>query len=676
MRRNLVIILFILFPIGKANAQFLSESFESYAVGDYMGVVSPDWTTWDGVPGSEVDVQVTDANAFSGTKSIYFQTTPAEPFGGPQKVLIPFDDVYTTGDFSFEMKLFVESGEGAYFSFQLGADYYYTFLSCQLFQDETMVIKNGGDDLITTAYPADTWFTLGFEVDLNTNDWELLIDGVSQGIVQTNISEISAIKIQPFNSITDGGNGYASYYIDDISYNHTPYSLPLVNAAVAGIDELKGMASAEIQPGVKVRNLGTTTITSFDIDVSYNGTTISESISGLSINPLAYSYVALSETFILAGGENPIIATVSNVNGTGADNDVTDDSKSILLNPIVPAEGRVVVGEEMTGTWCGWCPRGHVFMEFMDDKYADFWAGIAVHNDDPMTVFDYDTGMGTLVTEGFPNGMIDRVNSADPVYFEDEFLDRISTLPTAILTPGAFYNMGTNELLVSISSEFQMATTGSDFNLALVITEDGVIGNDSGYDQANYYSTGTPMGGYEYLPNPVPADNMVYDHVARTIMPDFDGASGIFPASVSVSDVVTENFVISIPEEWDVDSLHIIGMLINNTTGQIDNACKSTVQEAINNGYVGIEDEAVSAKIDLFPNPARDIITLAIGEATSENVMVKIFDINGKLVSERNYGEQNGKLLLPLDVNYFEAGLYSVQITIGDEVSTEKLVIE
>ena len=223
-----------------------------------------------------------------------------------------------------------------------------------------------------------------------------------------------------------------------------------------------------------------------------------------------------------------------------------------------------------------------------------------------------------------------------------------------------------------------MAATGTDFDLALVITEDSVTGTGSGYAQTNAYAGGGSgeMGGYESLPNPVPAADMVYDHVARTIMPNFDGASGVFPASVSASDVVTENFVVTIPEEWDVDKLHIIGMLINNTTGRIDNACKATVQEAIDNGYVGIEDEAISAKIDLFPNPARDITTIAIGEATGENVIVKIFDINGKLVSERNYGEQNGELLLPLDVNYFGAGIYSVQITIGDKVSTKKLVIE
>ena len=413
------------------------------------------------------------------------------------------------------------------------------------------------------------------------------------------------------------------------------------------------------------------------MEVSYNGSTITENITGVSIASLEFYDVPFNDALTLVAGEKDLTATISNVNGAGADGDADDDTKTITLDPVVPAEGKVVVGEEGTGTWCGWCPRGAVFMDEMEDRYSEFWAGVAVHNGDPMVHEVYDAGMGALIS-GYPSGLVDRGSDLDPSGFEFDFLERVVIPPTAILTPGAFHNVATGELLISISSEFQMAATGTDFNLALVITEDSITGTGSGYSQANYYAGGGSgeMGGYESLPNPVPAADMVYDHVARTIMPDFDGASGVFPTSVSASDVVTESFVITIPEEWNVDKLHIIGMLINTTTGRIDNACKSTVQEAIHNGYVGIEDEAVSAKIDLFPNPARDITTLAIGEATGENVTVKIFDINGKLVSERNYGEQNGELLLPLDVNYFGAGVYSVQITIGDKISTEKLVIE
>ena len=52
-----------------------------------------------------------------------------------------------------------------------------------------------------------------------------------------------------------------------------------------------------------------------------------------------------------------------------------------------------VVGEEATGTWCGWCPRGAVALNWMDHDYEGYWQGIAVHNGDPMSDADYDNGL-------------------------------------------------------------------------------------------------------------------------------------------------------------------------------------------------------------------------------------------------------------------------------------------
>ena len=59
-----------------------------------------------------------------------------------------------------------------------------------------------------------------------------------------------------------------------------------------------------------------------------------------------------------------------------------DDTLSISVTGTYAAPGKIVVGEEGTGTWCGWCPRGSVAMNWMDEKYYGYWQGIAVHNND------------------------------------------------------------------------------------------------------------------------------------------------------------------------------------------------------------------------------------------------------------------------------------------------------
>jgi hypothetical protein len=56
---------------------------------------------------------------------------------------------------------------------------------------------------------------------------------------------------------------------------------------------------------------------------------------------------------------------------------------------------KFTVGEEKTGSWCGWCPRGAVALAQMET--TPNFIGIAVHNADPMTISSYDGGIGTYI---------------------------------------------------------------------------------------------------------------------------------------------------------------------------------------------------------------------------------------------------------------------------------------
>ena len=86
-----------------------------------------------------------------------------------------------------------------------------------------------------------------------------------------------------------------------------------------------------------------------------------------------------STPILIAAGANNLTVTISNINGQGQDDNNTDDQKVITVDPIVPATGKMVIGEEATGTWCQWCPRGAVYMDLFEQKYSIYWEGIAVH---------------------------------------------------------------------------------------------------------------------------------------------------------------------------------------------------------------------------------------------------------------------------------------------------------
>lgn len=660
-------------------SQTYSDNFDTYNAGQYMAQQSAGfWTTWSNAPGGTEDVLVSSANSVSGPNSVYFATSAQA--GGPTDLVRNFG-VLNTGQFSMEFNILVETGKAGYFNFQRNATIGQVWAMDCFFNDNgTITINNQSGLNFSGAYTQNTWFNFRIDINFNTNNWEVFIDDVSIGSFSNSENQIASIDIYP----TDQNTPYScGYFIDDFSYTITPYTLPNLNAALTLVSFDQGeIAGANVTPKVRVRNLGTSVINSFDLDVVYNGNTISQSVTGLNLASLAETTITMTGTHTLVAGQNDMVATVSNVNGNATDGDAADDAGSISVDPIIPALGKMVVGEEGTGTWCQWCPRGAVFMDMMETKYPDHWAGIAVHNGDPMTVTEYDTGIGALIS-GYPKALVDRGAGIDPSVMEGDFLNRILIAPTAFITNGAIWNSSTRVLEVSVSAEFQTAATNG-YKLAIVLTEDGVTGSGSGWSQSNAYSGGGNgvMGGYETLGNPVPAAQMVYDHVARAIEPSFGGFANSFPATVNAGETHTVNGYFDIPAGWDENEIHIVGLLIA-PNGKIDNAGKATITEAVANGFVGgtnvgiaMDDQQIDATLQIYPNPAHDLATIEVNLKKESTVSMRVLDLSGKEMAARNYGSMNGSATITMNTSEFVAGIYIVELTLDNEVIQQRLVVE
>lgn len=176
----------------------------------------------------------------------------------------------------------------------------------------------------------------------------------------------------------------SSFYVDDVSYSYTAYTSTTKNASVTYIDNVMGfLAGANVIPSVEIRNLGTSTITDAEISIKYNGTTQNKKLTGIGLAANGLYSTSFDNAITIVGGMGDVVASIVTVNGS-ADDNANDNSKTITINPIVPAKGKLVIGEEATGTWCQWCPRGAVALKNMHDKYDGFFQGIAVHNNDPM----------------------------------------------------------------------------------------------------------------------------------------------------------------------------------------------------------------------------------------------------------------------------------------------------
>lgn len=650
-----------------ASAQIFSDNFDNYALGSFIGPQSTNWTTWSGSQGGAEDVATTNNQAASAPHAVYFSSTSAS--GGPQDVILTFGQLYNSGIFTLSSDFYVNAGKGAYFNLQ-GAQAIGSIWALNVHMDagELAIDDGSTPNLCLTTYPQATWFNLKIEANLTLHVWKAYVNNVLVGTWVNGSNTVASADYFPLQN--------NQFFVDNVSFDHQIYTLPALNAMVASLDMEGNIAGQNVSPTVSILNAGQNPLTSFDVNLAYNGQNYAQNITGVNVASFS-SYELSIPNISLAAGLNNAVVTISNING-GNDANANDNTLTQAVDPIVPAAGKIVVGEEGTGTWCQWCPRGAVFMDLFANQYEGFWAGIAVHNGDPMVVADYDAGISALIS-GYPGALVDRLGNVDPSQMSSDFFTRLQTAPKGVLTNGATWDPTTRVLNISVSTEMLQATTGA-YKVACVLTEDDVTGSGNGYNQSNSYAGGNngTMGGYESLPNPVPAAQMVYDHVARAIAPSFTGQTGVIAATTAVGDTYTANFIFTLPTTWDETQMHIVGMLIN-PQGKIDNAGYTTINEAVQNGYVGVEELIGAINLEqmltVAPNPATDFANITLHIPTAAPVSVRVLDAKGGILQARQFGSLQGDFEIGLNTSNYAPGLYIVEMQMNGQRIQKKLVI-
>ncbi len=434
------------------------------------------------------------------------------------------------------------------------------------------------------------------------------------------------------------------------SLNINSYVLGPGNATIAGT----------------ITNLGSTTLTSVDID--WNDGTPHNQTFAVNIAPLATYNFTHGTTLSVAAGTNYNLNITATATG---DANSANNSLSTTVYGLTFLPTTKVVGEEGTGTWCQWCPRGAVFMDQMANDYPNTWVGIAVHNGDPMTVTAYDNAIGNLIS-GYPSGLVDRADGEfDPSDFPAQYAVRVAQTRPAEVAVSNTWNPTTRVMSVTVDATFAASLTGIDMRLAAVVTEDDVTGTTSAYNQVNVYAGGTygPMGGFENLPNPVPAAQMVYDHVGRAMLPSFAGQAGSVPTTVTAGSMHSFTFNYTVPASQDETQMNVIGLLINSATGEIVNAGEE-------HAVLGIEEQVNDVfTASIYPNPANEMVTLNLNIKEMNEVTVDVYSITGALVSSSNLGSLNGENKLVLNSSRYDAGIYTVHINVGGNIIAQKLVI-
>jgi thiol-disulfide isomerase/thioredoxin len=460
---------------------------------------------------------------------------------------------------------------------------------------------------------------------------------------------------EPLVTVTDEDiNKWQEHNLDLSAYEGQRVRIAFVNISldseILAIDDinvsgLKGLSEILVTPGEyhagsETFNIGGTItaysqqpVNTLSVDCEVGGRTLHAEYSGLNLGYHESFDFVLPEEITAQYGETVDFTVSATVNGLPYD---PMDMSTMVLS-FVPKRGVVV--EEATGMWCGYCPKGIVAMETLEEKYPDTFIGIAVHVDDDMSIDGYQN---FSFPSGAPTAWVDRnIYCPTPMYPITEngvktyttLMGGLESVYREVLDQQALAEISLdaavkgNTLEISASTRYPINIDNADYRIAFAVTEDKVW--KKGYYQKNYMSgSGEVIGGFEDRPAMIVTD-MKFNHVARAIYSGVDGIEGSVPSVITAGEVYPESYSFDLPRSiLNVDNVKVIGMIIDHATGKILNAA-SVRPDTSESGV-----EAVAADSGLAVSLDKDLIK--IGSALPENIDAALYDISGVCVARGN----------------------------------------
>lgn len=172
-----------------------------------------------------------------------------------------------------------------------------------------------------------------------------------------------------------------AWYVDDIALN----SVLDNDLAAYSIDMPQYSAYGDKEVIATVKNIGSSTITSFDIQYQIDdGTPVVETVTGVNLNLTETYTYTFNQIWTATPGEYEITVAVNNINGNGDDDDMSNNTISKTLMFASGSAPYLPLFEEFTSSTCGPCASFNtVFTPFLTQhegeyaiiKYQMSWPG-------------------------------------------------------------------------------------------------------------------------------------------------------------------------------------------------------------------------------------------------------------------------------------------------------------
>lgn len=409
------------------------------------------------------------------------------------------------------------------------------------------------------------------------------------------------------------------------------------DATVSANPELTTLVNTEQQYPFYITNNSAKPITQITYSISVDGVNGAEKSLDLSSPIESMETASIPYTTAFEDeGVHSVELNLSKVNGNTNINKQSSAAYSIIA--LEKSADRVSVVEEQTGTWCGWCPRGHVALDLLNKQLGDKVVTLAGHfangesQVDPMNILgDNITSQAEALADygfvamqlssmlgggGFPGAMFDRMVAADPYVganttkgkngtYEYGATDLVNLLKEGNPSEADFSMTASwaddknTDIKVDLTTTFNYNRFGSfPYGVAFVLSENGMTGKGATWKQLNYYSKLAGVNGASDFNNPDMAAwfkagssvSTTYDNVVVQAWNPLGNAAIV---DKSVTDIVKGEaipFSTTLKVNSDLiqnyNNLTLSALLVNLKSHAVVNAAKVV----LGNCAAGIED--------------------------------------------------------------------------------------
>lgn len=136
---------------------------------------------------------------------------------------------------------------------------------------------------------------------------------------------------------------------------------------------------------------------------------------------------------------------------------------------------------------------------------------------------------------------------------------------------------------------------------------------------------------------------------------------------------------------WYVDDIEVMDMLnytgmatVTSDAGDVITAMATGRGTVVNVNMATNTDDFVedAVAVSIFPNPAGDLLNVAISNAEASDMTITMVNVDGREVLQQQLEKQYGERIIPFNIAHLASGMYFIKVTTGTEIDIKKVMID